>query len=1069
MRGFGGRDGFARPPVITSANESVAAQAQAERRQRMLQRSAKIIRRALTCWFQRRISGIQLLHDATNADLPICVRVRLVRFAVFRCYRCYSLRDVTAVDKSLKLLAAEASLGQVFAENVCEAMHVLECCVRLIEMSLSPPLGEAAKKGIQFIAPSGCLLGAVKMCLLLSSSLSSSRLFLDPVRSGRGVAQPTTTDAIRIMGTKLRLGSTPGSTDALINEALSISACEVTNRLVAANDGNCSAVIRSKLLEQLVSAPFMSKTALGKLSSNVVSRLGKDLVDDAVRWHSSYFRYALGNLLCSQTATVPLESLSLEIQWFTSSWVLVADGTGRSAIARALDDSRFFQQLQRLWSYDVVGATCIPTARDVSVTAPSSVVQHQQPRKREDLFDEIRRHARKAKDEIASLIASIGTDDAQEKTVETLQTDIDRTLSTLQRQYSSLPPWLLCTYCLTSLAQEGKPIILNPVALHSHRILPLLVRVCRELRPAMRTLLQCTGQEASRLPILARFAVVAYVTTAHVLNHVLMVVGDDDWLETGIPLSVAELKRVAMDMNQVLLWFLQRMHVGRGVHQDDPVVDSLVQRDAYQMRSCLKRVLRQLVDRFYRFRHVDARVRIPKTMWLTPETAREDFFASSGNAALANHVFVDMPHAAAYRRRVEFVASWMEKDRAKWARPASDGKPLALSLRIRRSALLNDTFDQLRTATSSFRDPAFIKARWQVTFIDRDGKDEAGIDRGGPFKELIDFAVKHVFDPTYGLFISLATGNASSGGPATETRQESGEGGLSPNPHSMTLAEQPHEVIEMYRFAGLLLGKAVFEGLVVSVVFATFFLNNILGRGNSIDDLRLLDPTQHRSLKRLTQMDNASDAGLYFCVEDEYLGQHTVTDLIENGRNIPVTNDSVVRFLHAFAHHRLVTSTRDVTNAFCDGFFSVVDRGVLLLFTADEFQELLSGEKGARINIADLKQYVKFVGGFTATSRTVELLWDVLDEFSTEDQGRFLQFCTGSSRPPLLGFGALNPPFSIRATDDASIVNFLVEIDRLPSASTCFNLLKLPPYKSKSNLKVKLLQAIRSGTGFELS
>ncbi len=40
---------------------------------------------------------------------------------------------------------------------------------------------------------------------------------------------------------------------------------------------------------------------------------------------------------------------------------------------------------------------------------------------------------------------------------------------------------------------------------------------------------------------------------------------------------------------------------------------------------------------------------------------------------------------------------------------------------------------------------------------------------------------------------------------------------------------------------------------------------------------------------------------------------------------------------------------------------------------------------------------------------------------------------------------------------------------RLPTASTCFNLLKLPNYQKKATLREKLRYAVRSGTGFELS
>ena len=41
--------------------------------------------------------------------------------------------------------------------------------------------------------------------------------------------------------------------------------------------------------------------------------------------------------------------------------------------------------------------------------------------------------------------------------------------------------------------------------------------------------------------------------------------------------------------------------------------------------------------------------------------------------------------------------------------------------------------------------------------------------------------------------------------------------------------------------------------------------------------------------------------------------------------------------------------------------------------------------------------------------------------------------------------------------------------DRLPSASTCLNLLKLPEYLDDETMREKLLYAVQSGAGFELS
>lgn len=41
--------------------------------------------------------------------------------------------------------------------------------------------------------------------------------------------------------------------------------------------------------------------------------------------------------------------------------------------------------------------------------------------------------------------------------------------------------------------------------------------------------------------------------------------------------------------------------------------------------------------------------------------------------------------------------------------------------------------------------------------------------------------------------------------------------------------------------------------------------------------------------------------------------------------------------------------------------------------------------------------------------------------------------------------------------------------DRLPTASTCFNLLKLPNYTRRTVLKEKLKYALSANAGFELS
>ena len=88
------------------------------------------------------------------------------------------------------------------------------------------------------------------------------------------------------------------------------------------------------------------------------------------------------------------------------------------------------------------------------------------------------------------------------------------------------------------------------------------------------------------------------------------------------------------------------------------------------------------------------------------------------------------------------------------------------------------------------------------------------------------------------------------------------------------------------------------------------------------------------------------------------------------------------------------------------------------------------------------------------------MFWKVLEEFTEKEKQLLLKFVTSCSRPPLLGFGELHPPFTILSAK---------QTDYLPSASTCMNLLKLPMFTDASIMKEKLKYAISSGSGFELS
>ena len=135
------------------------------------------------------------------------------------------------------------------------------------------------------------------------------------------------------------------------------------------------------------------------------------------------------------------------------------------------------------------------------------------------------------------------------------------------------------------------------------------------------------------------------------------------------------------------------------------------------------------------------------------------------------------------------------------------------------------------------------------------------------------------------------------------------------------------------------------------------------------------------------------------------------------------------------------------------------------MFNQQELQTLVGGAAAA-INVSDLRAYTSYGGVYVIGDDgqehpSVQLFWQVMESLPDEDRRKVLKFVTSTPRAPLLGFGSLNPRFSIRDSggDDT----------RLPSTSTCVNLLKLPRYRSLEACRIKLLQAVNAGAGFDLS
>ena len=96
-----------------------------------------------------------------------------------------------------------------------------------------------------------------------------------------------------------------------------------------------------------------------------------------------------------------------------------------------------------------------------------------------------------------------------------------------------------------------------------------------------------------------------------------------------------------------------------------------------------------------------------------------------------------------------------------------------------------------------------------------------------------------------------------------------------------------------------MLGKAVYEGIVIELPLADFFVAKLLGRYPGFDLLPSLDAQLHASLEQVKVYDGdvENDLCLSFSVEEEQFGARSTVELRDGGAAIPVTADNRIEYV----------------------------------------------------------------------------------------------------------------------------------------------------------------------------
>lgn len=353
---------------------------------------------------------------------------------------------------------------------------------------------------------------------------------------------------------------------------------------------------------------------------------------------------------------------------------------------------------------------------------------------------------------------------------------------------------------------------------------------------------------------------------------------------------------------------------------------------------------------------------------------------------------------------------------------------------VRRDHVFEDSFYQLRMRT-----PGEMKSKLNIVF-----QGEEGVDAGGVTREWFSVMSKEMFNPQFSLFQPVPEGGTT----------------FQPNPSSVVQNDEARGTnhLHFFKFAGRVVGKALHDGQFIDAHFTRSFYKHMLGEPLTYHDIEAVDPDFYKNLRWMLENDIEDVLDLVFAEETDFFGQRSMVELKPGGAAIRVTDANKKEYVNLVARHRMTTAIKEQIRAFLEGFWDVVPRELISMFSDHELELLISGLP--EIDVDDLRRNTEY-SGLSAASPVVRWFWEVVEGLDKQDLALLVQFVTGTSKVPLEGFAALQ---GVHGPQKFQIHKAYGAADRLPTAHTCFNQLDLLEYPSKEQLRERLLTALHEGS-----
>ncbi|KAL1629976.1 hypothetical protein SLS54_000835 [Diplodia seriata] len=385
-----------------------------------------------------------------------------------------------------------------------------------------------------------------------------------------------------------------------------------------------------------------------------------------------------------------------------------------------------------------------------------------------------------------------------------------------------------------------------------------------------------------------------------------------------------------------------------------------------------------------------------------------------------------------------------------------------LSLDVRRSHVLEDTFDQLWGLEQR---QLLLPLKVRVGKLE----GEQGVDQGGVAQEFFRVALAEAFNPDNGMFT------------------------VDPVTHMTWFQPFSLEPLSRFELIGLLFSIAIYNGITLPVTLPGALYLKLIGKTVRPHHISEGWPDLVKSFQFLLSCEdevgdilsrgyefsfearglivniNMDAVKSEFDVPSPYtmLDQDTELDITPSSSNPTpilnwpsgteaplVTNANREKFVCDYVAWLTDKSIRPQYEAFARGFHRCIPPEHIALLRPSLLQHIVEGS--TEIDSHALERVARYDGGFDAQHPFVRVFWEVVHAMSQEQKRKLLEFVTASDRVPVAGVESV--VFWVQRNGPDG--------EGLPTSSTCFGRLLLPEYDGKEKLERKLAIALENSRGF---